>query len=196
MKALTITQPWASLIAIGAKRFETRSWSTNYRGPIAIHAAKGLGSVGGASGLLTLCQQEPFRSTFLEHCEELRSLYPHAKPPTWRDMLPLGAIVAVVELTDVVRTETLTALPFWEGRNDHERAFGDYTPGRFAWHLENVWKLADPIVCSGALGLWKAPDALEAAAALTAQYDHATLPAALLGYEDDEQQPHEVTRAA
>lgn len=41
MKALSLTQPWASLIAIGAKRVETRSWSTNHRGPVAIHAAKG-----------------------------------------------------------------------------------------------------------------------------------------------------------
>ena len=41
MKALTLTQPWASLVAIGAKRIETRSWSTPYRGLLAIHAAKG-----------------------------------------------------------------------------------------------------------------------------------------------------------
>jgi hypothetical protein len=40
MKAITIWQPWASLIAIGAKQYETRSWETKYRGPIAIHAAK------------------------------------------------------------------------------------------------------------------------------------------------------------
>ena len=39
MKALTILQPWASLIACGAKMIETRSWSTAYRGEIAIHAA-------------------------------------------------------------------------------------------------------------------------------------------------------------
>lgn len=39
MKALTIWQPWATAIAIGAKRIETRSWETHYRGPIAIHAA-------------------------------------------------------------------------------------------------------------------------------------------------------------
>lgn len=38
MKALTIRQPWASLIALGVKTIETRSWRTNYRGPIAIHA--------------------------------------------------------------------------------------------------------------------------------------------------------------
>ena len=39
MKALTIWQPWASLIARGVKQYETRSWATKYRGPIAIHAA-------------------------------------------------------------------------------------------------------------------------------------------------------------
>jgi activating signal cointegrator 1 len=39
MKALSITQPWASLVAIGAKQIETRSWSTRYRGRVAIHAA-------------------------------------------------------------------------------------------------------------------------------------------------------------
>lgn len=40
MKALTIYQPWATLIAIGAKHIETRSWSTKYRGPLAVHAGK------------------------------------------------------------------------------------------------------------------------------------------------------------
>lgn len=40
MKALSLTQPWASLVAVGAKRIETRSWRTSYRGPLAIHAAK------------------------------------------------------------------------------------------------------------------------------------------------------------
>ncbi len=38
MKALTLWQPWASLVALGVKTIETRSWSTKYRGPLAIHA--------------------------------------------------------------------------------------------------------------------------------------------------------------
>jgi len=42
MKAITLTQPWATLIAIGAKQIETRSWRTFYRGPLAIHAGKTL----------------------------------------------------------------------------------------------------------------------------------------------------------
>lgn len=41
MKAITLTQPWASLVACGAKKIETRSWRTHHRGWIAIHAAKG-----------------------------------------------------------------------------------------------------------------------------------------------------------
>ena len=40
MKALTIWQPWAGAAAAGIKHNETRSWYTNYRGPLAIHAAK------------------------------------------------------------------------------------------------------------------------------------------------------------
>jgi hypothetical protein len=40
MKCLSIIQPWASLIAIGAKRYETRSWQTRLRGRIAIAASR------------------------------------------------------------------------------------------------------------------------------------------------------------
>lgn len=41
MKALTISQPYASLIARGEKFVENRRWPTPYRGPLAIHAGKG-----------------------------------------------------------------------------------------------------------------------------------------------------------
>lgn len=40
MKAITVIEPWASLLALTAKEYETRSWQTKYRGPIAIHAGK------------------------------------------------------------------------------------------------------------------------------------------------------------
>ena len=42
MKALTIKQPWATLIMQGDKRFEFRSWRTHYRGDLLIHAGKGI----------------------------------------------------------------------------------------------------------------------------------------------------------
>lgn len=41
MKALTISQPFASLIASGEKWIENRCWRTYYRGPLAIHAGLG-----------------------------------------------------------------------------------------------------------------------------------------------------------
>ena len=39
MKALSIKEPFASLISLGIKKVETRSWKTNYRGEIYIHAS-------------------------------------------------------------------------------------------------------------------------------------------------------------
>lgn len=38
MRCITIRQPWATLIALGEKEFETRSWRTAYRGELGIHA--------------------------------------------------------------------------------------------------------------------------------------------------------------
>ena len=46
MKALTIKQPWATLIMQGDKRFEFRSWQTKYRGDLLIHAGKGIDKEG------------------------------------------------------------------------------------------------------------------------------------------------------
>ena len=41
MKALSVKQPWASLILRGQKTIELRSWSTRYRGPLVIVASRG-----------------------------------------------------------------------------------------------------------------------------------------------------------
>jgi hypothetical protein len=43
MKALSIHQPWASLIVHGIKTVENRKWRTNHRGPLLIHAGRKLG---------------------------------------------------------------------------------------------------------------------------------------------------------
>lgn len=152
MKALTLTQPWATLVATGAKRIETRSWSTSYRGPLAIHAGKGLGPVGGRSGLMDLCRREPFLTKLV------------AAGYLGTPMLPLGAIVAVVELAWVVPTTWVSATgrttvhsvagPAEFELADQERAFGDYTPGRYAWLLRDIRALPTPIPARGGLGLW------------------------------------------
>lgn len=46
MKVITLKQPWASLIVNGYKKYEFRSWKTNYRGELYIHAGKGIDKEG------------------------------------------------------------------------------------------------------------------------------------------------------
>lgn len=153
MKVLTLTQPWATLVAIGAKKIETRSWSTRYRGPLLIHAAKGLGPVGGMEGLRDLCLREPFFSALKAGGINLDRVDV--------DALPRGEIVARCELCYCALTDTLQGQPWcaygsqiWHMTN-HERTFGDYTSGRYAWLLDNVQALSEPIPAKGQLGLWE-----------------------------------------
>jgi hypothetical protein len=147
MKALTLTQPWATLIALDAKRIETRSWGTGWRGDLAIHAGKGLKPVGGKGGLGLICNREPFRSTLAAGGIQ---------------RMHLGAIVAVAELVDCVpgdpeKSEELQGR-FRERPN--ERAFGGYGPGRVAWLLAAIRPLPVPVVTGGAQGLWTLPEEL------------------------------------
>lgn len=155
MKGLSLTQPWATLVAIRAKRFETRSWSATYRGELLIHAAKKF-----PPECHALCRDEPFRSVLLaagiEHTRQL----------------PTGAIVAHVPgVLPVQRTEDMPGIwermralgPFPDGsvlppfEESSEFAFGDYGPHRYAWPLPYAMKLREPVPCKGALGLWAVP---------------------------------------
>lgn len=155
-RVITLTQPWATLVALGAKRIETRSWATKYRGPLLIHAAAGLGPVGGAIGLHDLCWTEPFRSTLLAAAIKGVADFPR------------GAIVARCELRDcckvyhhthngqpaaplLISADTSRADPL---PGEPELSFGDYTPGRYAWLLSDVQALPTPIPAKGQLGLW------------------------------------------
>jgi activating signal cointegrator 1 len=157
VKALSLTQPWATLVAIGAKRIETRSWPTGYRGVLAIHAAKGF-----PAWAREACDEEPFYGELVK----TGCLWPVGdetltyKAAERFAALPLGAIVAVAHLDAVCRTEAI----HWPGVTalhgidpERELAFGDYAPGRFAWRLSAVIRLANPIPCRGALGLWDVP---------------------------------------
>ncbi len=144
MKALTLTQPWASLVAIGAKTIETRSWSTSYRGPLAIHAAKGF-----PTWAQRACLEEPFRSVLEK-----------AGLTAWS--LPLGKIIAVVRLMDVYSTddERCEGCINNYGARPHEREFGDFGSGRFAWWFGYREPLVPSIPCRGAQRLWNLPDPL------------------------------------
>lgn len=150
MKAITIHQPWASLIAHGHKRFETRSWRTNYRGPIAIHAGKKI-------------ERQAVLMLARDHTRIWHKITP----------LPTGCIVAVAELVDCSlvtnwsRSSVFSATSNYDGTpvihgkegdiflklDPTELRFGDYTPGRYAWELANV-RLIEPIPAKGRQGLW------------------------------------------
>lgn len=184
MKALTLTQPWATLVAIGAKRIETRSWSTPYCGDVLlIHAATGLGPVGGKKGLIEQCARRHFLPALdAVMPEHLRGI---GSPASIAERLPLGAIVAVCTLIDCVPTQhpniaSEPGKPWFtaarKGIGQHyyevpppidsaEYAFGDYSPGRYAWLLADIRALPEPVPCKGALGLW-APDVATVAAVM------------------------------
>ena len=183
MKALSLTQPWATLIAVGAKRIETRSWYTAHRGLIAIHAAKGLGPVGGKSGLREQCAVEPFCSVLnaaiKRHSEDNWRGDGFLKKHAERPFMPLGAIVALAEIVACIPTNSQrpgtkaklynvarAGLPpkYVEipAIDADEVDFGNYGPDRFMWFLENVIALPAPTPCRGALSLWDVPAEVEA----------------------------------
>ena len=135
METLSLTQPWATLVAIGAKKWETRSWSTKYRGPLLIHAAK----------------------KFTRDDRALIMEWPFSEYIKEGTPLPLGKILCRVDLVDVITTDG------WMGRysrsesesTQEEYRFGNYTHGRFAWELRNPVKFDKPIPAKGSLGLWE-----------------------------------------
>ena len=91
-KALSIMQPWAYLVANVVKRVENRTWTTDYRGLVLIHAS-------------ATYAREAHRDL-----RRLSDMFPDVLPLP--DVLPRGALVGFAELVDVV-TESLD--PFFSG---------------------------------------------------------------------------------
>jgi len=150
MKAITIYQPRASLVAIGAKQYETRSWQTEYRGPIAIHAG------------LKLINSFPYE--FIERAYE--ALKRRLMGFTHFHELPRGAIIATAELMACHRiVEEPNQHPHYKAKigikvydivaSADERLFGDWQSGRYAWKLDNVQMLSEPVPARGKQGLWE-----------------------------------------
>lgn len=143
MKALSIWQPYASLIAIKAKQYETRGWATKYRGPLAIHAAaKSPAAVYKILDTDTVGMIKKAIAPLCTTAEKLGDI--RAK------CLPTGKVIAIAILTDCIPiTEEFAASVSAE-----ERAFGDWTPGRYAWKFEKVCILPFFIKAKGQQGLW------------------------------------------
>jgi len=168
MKVLTLYQPYATLVAVGAKRIETRSWSTKYRGPLAIHVSKH------KEIDHKLWWSEPFATALegtLVHIGPSEISILGKTDFTTHQILTknlhLGCVIATCELVDIKETDD-----FWfdyiknhpqngwkhPEKNwyftSNELAFGDFSSGRFLWFLDNVKLLPEPIPARGARGLW------------------------------------------
>lgn len=150
MRALSLWQPWATLIALQAKRFETRSWYTSYRGRLIIHAAKN------AEGM-ELCIKRPYFDVLNQ-----AGYIVNGKPS-----LPMGCAICVVDLVGCYRTNGHGIGYHIDGGigerpepAPHEREFGDYSEGRYAWQLENVRVFDAPIPMKGMQGLFDVDEAL------------------------------------
>lgn len=126
MKAITIKQPWATLIAEGYKEYEFRTWKTKYRGDILIHAGK------------TIDKKaiERFRYLNLEY--------------------PMGQIIAKATITDCVKVDDklrdiLSKKDPIVYKSVINKTSNDWD--RYGFKLENVEKII-PIDINGKLSLW------------------------------------------
>lgn len=131
LRALSLWQPWASMTGHG-KNHETRSWSTEHRGILAIHAAKHRINLNGQNDI----------SVNAAHYVS------QAFGVGWHERLPYGAIVAVTTVVSCEPTEK--ALPL--GIVDH--MLGNWESARFAWELEDTVMLQKPVPCRGHQGFW------------------------------------------
>lgn len=137
MKALTIHQPYAALIAHGLKIYETRSWSTRYRGEIAIHAGKSQDSLKWLAHGIGAQRDE------VKHVVHEAEL--------WQEIRVLGAVIATGTLSGIFRAEDIRE---YSGTSRRELLLGNYYDGRFGWEITNVQLLPEPIYCTGGQGLW------------------------------------------
>lgn len=120
-RALSLWQPHAAAIALGLKPYETRHWSTDYRGPLVIHAAK-----------------RPWLSRYVYsnvtaawNNQAMRRLFEAGTVAGAR--VEYGLALCLVDLVDCVPAELVPP-------GDH-LFWGDFTPGRFAFKLENVRRI-------------------------------------------------------
>lgn len=134
MKAITLHQPWASLIAVGAKKIETRSWAppadlVGLR--VGIHAGK---------KLVTFGPNSDFDRMVAKYLG-----------PNWEKNIPRGAVVATAILR---RWQQMTRENTHVWPEGDENLFGEYAVGRWMWHLADVHKLEIPVPARGYQGLW------------------------------------------
>lgn len=128
MKALTLNEPWATLIKNKKKYIETRSWKTNYRGELYIHAGKKIIDKATKSRL------------------DLMNLVKD-------DKMNYSKIVCKCELVDCIY---MTEEYIKKIKTEEPQQFicGEYAVGRYAWILTNIEPIENDKLVSGKLGIW------------------------------------------
>ncbi|VXD15946.1 ASCH domain-containing protein [Planktothrix paucivesiculata] len=139
MQALTIQEPWASLLVTGKKRYETRDWQRNYRGLLAIHAGKqSVHPFDYPLGLSEILDELGITQDDLSKNKQ--------------------KIIAIATLKDIhLMTDKLI-----NEQSEIERLTGFWQPGRYAWELTDIKPLSEPIVARGLPGLWGVSDEIYA----------------------------------
>ena len=156
MYAITLWQPYAQLIADGVKHYATRSWKPPWHllgKRIAIHAAK------------RKITTDPY--PFGLPSDVFHEMDKHYGWMWW-NILPYGAVVATAELVgffhveDYADKEQKKVIGTWtdpyvlrQRETLDADPFGDYSPGRYAWWLQSVTKLDEPVPAQGRQRLWK-----------------------------------------
>lgn len=148
IRVLTLTEPWATLVAIGAKTIETRSRKLlSAPGPLAIHAAKSMPD---------WAVDELYQSLFRRPIQEAGILPAHGSIINEidhggiRNWFHRGHIIALVDLVEVFRFTPETVAPI----DAAERAYGDYSLNRYGLRLANPRRLVTPIPAKGHQGVW------------------------------------------
>ena len=138
MKALTIQEPWASLLVDLYKKFETRDWKLNYRGEMAIHSGKQSVHI------------EDYPLGLEELLDDLEITQDELK-------LTKQKIIAIATLKEIY----LMTEEFIEQQPYIERLTGVWEPGRYAWEFTNIKPLPQPILARGLPGLWEVPSEIQ-----------------------------------
>jgi hypothetical protein len=145
-KVLSIRQPWASMIVRGLKRFEIRSWSTQFRGQLLIHASSA--RPGGV-----------FEELFDDG--ELAELLKQIGISSLADMqaLPRSAIVGAVDLTEVLDAQTFESV----STADDASVVGAFNDDDIFFRLSNAVEITPIGGVNGRLNIWTLDVSLEAA---------------------------------
>lgn len=140
MKAISLHQPHASLVAFGEKRNETRCRSFQHAGPLAIASTQ-------SKKWLYLCDCEPFKSALERH------------GITDPDQLPLGKVLCVVTMMRCIPARQFIRETCRRGMKwfPQELAFGDYDPGRFCYEFAFPIKLVEPVPVTGRQFVFELP---------------------------------------